>query len=76
MSNRQWFTVTLASEYSGLSERTLRRAILEGKLKASRTCSRGKYLIAKRNLDAFLMFGRCRLSSIEKHQLEEIANSV
>ena len=71
MKNRQWFTVTQASEYSGLSERTLRREILVGRLQASRISPRGKYLITRRNLDAFLMHGKCRLNDLEKHQLAE-----
>lgn len=73
-SNRQWFTVTLASDYSTLSVRTLRRAIQQGKLKASRSCPGGRWLIHRRNLDSFLMFGKCRLSPTERLQYEELTS--
>ena len=72
LTDRHWFSVSLASEYSGLSERSLRRAIQKGKLKANRTSPGSRYIIHRRHLDAYLLFGRCRLNEAEKQQLAEI----
>ena len=74
LADRKWFTVAQASEYSTLSARTLRRAIKQGRLKASRNGSHGKWLIHRRNLDAFLLHGKCRLSPTEQAEYERLTS--
>ena len=74
LADRHWFTVAMASEYSGISERSIRRAVKQGKLKASRAGPGGRYIVHRRHLDSYLLFGKCRLNEAEKHQLTELVN--
>jgi excisionase family DNA binding protein len=63
-----WITLKEAIEYSGLGDSTIRNAIYNGTLKASRHT--GKLLFQKRWIDKWLMFGKQRLSSIEQAEFK------
>jgi len=65
-----WLDIGEAARYTRLSESTLRRAINAGKLRVSD--STGKLLFQKRWLDAFLVFGRSKLSQTQKRKLDEV----
>ena len=49
----RWLTVRAASDYSGLSEKSVRRMLASAKLTAHRPV-RGKILICRRELDALI----------------------
>ena len=51
-SNKKWMSIKEASNYSGLSVSTLRRAIDDGRLKASR--STGKLLFKPSEIERWL----------------------
>lgn len=61
---RMWLNLKQASRYSGLSEKTLRRAIRAGKLQ--HTYQAGKYLFKSDWIDRYIQFGKRRLSPPEK----------
>jgi len=63
-SPRGWLTLKQASTYSGLSERTLRRAIQAGKLRSARKA--GKLLFKPNWLDRYILYGKQRVSPQEK----------
>lgn len=70
IANDGWYTMQEAIHHTKLSDRTLRRAIQEGRLRASQHT--GKILFRKAWLDAFLLFGKKRLNTAEQKQLEEL----
>ncbi len=65
-----WLNLSEASAYTRLSARTLRRAIQAGRLRSSQTT--GKHLFRKSYLNRFLLFGKIRLKSDERRELEEL----
>ncbi len=69
--SRGWLDLSQASRYTSLSKSTLSRAILAGKLKASRTS--GKILTRRTWIDQFLFYGHNkRLTLIERKALEDL----
>jgi len=62
-----WLNLSEASKYSGLSERTLRRAIRAGKLRSARQA--GKLLFKAEWLDKFILYGKQRLTATERARL-------
>ena len=66
----KWFDLERASIYTGLSTRTLRRAINKGTLTHSKTT--GKILFRREWLDRFLIYGRTRLKPGEKKKIKEL----
>ena len=72
---RQWFSLVQASAHSGISVQTLRRAIHAGRLNSNQAGGTGKYLINRRHLEAFIMFGKSRLNEQEKAILAELNES-
>ncbi len=59
-----WLDLDQASQYTQLSERTLRRAIIAGKLRSVR---RGRKLLFRAEwLDKFILYGKQRLTYYER----------
>jgi len=67
----RWITLREAVEYTGLSDSTLRRLVYDGKLQCSRQS--GKLLFRASWIDKFLIYGKQRLSSKERRQLQELS---
>ncbi len=65
-----WLNLSEAEDYTRLSARTLRRAVGAGRLRSSKTT--GKHLFRKSYLNRFLLFGKIRLKSDERRELEEL----
>ena len=68
---RQWYTLSEASDYIGLKERTVRKLMKEGKLRYSQPSR--KLLIHKKWLDAYAMSMGTRLTPTQKRELEELS---
>jgi excisionase family DNA binding protein len=66
-----WFTIEQACSYSGFGSTTIRRAVREGKLKSFRQgTTSGDIRIHKKDLDAFIMFGKGNLKPGEEQQVQ------
>lgn len=65
-----WLDLERASHYSGLSIRTLRRAVKSGNLTHSKTT--GKILFRREWIDGFLIYGKPRLKPKERRELERL----
>ena len=66
----RWIDLQEAVEYTGLSDSTLRRFVMAGKLKCSKKS--GKLLFRTKWIDKCLIFGSCkRLNFSERQQLED-----
>ena len=69
-TSQVFFTTSAAAKFLNISLRTVQRAVKAGQLKA-RPISPGRKLIHKRDLYAFALFGKSRLSASERKELEE-----
>ncbi|MBT7825321.1 MAG: helix-turn-helix domain-containing protein [Bacteroidetes bacterium] len=64
-----WFTIDQACSYSGFGKTTIRNAVKEEKLKSFRQgTATGDIRIHKKDLDAFIMFGKGHLKPGEEKQ--------
>jgi len=69
-SHDAWCTMQDAIHYTKLSDRTLRRAVQQGQLRASQET--GKILFRKAWLDTFILFGKKRLNTSEQQRLKQL----
>ena len=68
-SSSRWLSLREAAAYSSLSQSTLRRLVIKGKLKCSRQC--GKLLFRIQWVDSYLQFGKLKLTSKEHKELPQ-----
>lgn len=71
----RWFTLAQASMYSGLGTRVLQNYIREELIRSSNVCSpgtsRGRRLINRESLDAFIEAGVGKKTSLEMNRVHD-----
>lgn len=67
-----WMNISEASHYSRLSDTTLRRLVKAGKLPDHRANPDGNLLFCKREIDAFLHFGKTKLTRPQKEAIKDL----
>ncbi|MCF7801111.1 MAG: helix-turn-helix domain-containing protein [Candidatus Marinimicrobia bacterium] len=68
MNDPEFLTLDEAAKIVRTSARTIRRAIQRGRCKATRVSNR--YLIHRKWLYAYALYGKTRLTSAEKDEIE------
>lgn len=66
-----WLTLSEASEYSRLSPTTMMRLVKAGKLPGHRVNAGGKLLFCKGEIDAFLHFGKTKLTRAQREAIKD-----
>jgi len=72
-SVRTWHNVKQAAEYLGCSESLIRKAIREGKLKASRhdpDSEKSTYSLHRKNLDGYMLFHRQKFTRPQMAEMD------